>query len=43
MDIIDIEKRLVAIQMEKNRIRNEMKEEKYRIQQIVASIKTIDD
>ncbi len=43
MDIMDIEKRLVAIQMEKNRIRNEMKEEKYRIQQIVASIKTIDD
>lgn len=43
MDIMEIEKRLVAIQMEKNRIRNEMKEEKFRIQQIVASIKTIDE
>lgn len=43
MDIMDIEKRLVAIQMEKNRIRNAMKEDKFRIQQIVASIKTIDD
>lgn len=43
MDIMEIEKRLVAIQMEKSRIRNEMKEEKFRIQQIVASIKTIDE
>ncbi len=43
MEFLEIEKRLVAIQMEKKRIKNELNNDKHRIQEIVASVKSIDE